>query len=130
MGGVSAIAVRAVLAEACAPSDPAPGSGRPPRWGFVIMLRIMRALAILLLCLAAPIGCRTSASSLLGGVLSGSVTVPGGSFSQNQSFEPVGACCIPTGDCLTVTASDCANFSGLFFGEGIICGIAPCESAY
>lgn len=95
------------------------------------MLRIMRAAAILLLCLTAPIGCRTSAASLLGGVLTGNVTVSGGSSSQqNQSFQPVGACCIPTGDCLTVTASDCANFSGLFFGEGIICGIAPCDSGF
>lgn len=94
------------------------------------MLRIMRALAILLLCLAAPIGCRTSATQLLGGVLGGNVLVSSGTLSQNQFVEPVGACCIPTGDCLTVTASDCANFSGAFFGEGIICGIAPCNSGF
>ena len=94
------------------------------------MLRIMRALAILLLCLAAPIGCGTSAGRLLGGALIGNVQVLGGSASQNQSPQPVGACCVPTGDCLTVTAGDCVNYSGLFFGEGIVCGIAPCESAY
>jgi len=98
------------------------------------MLRIVRAAAIVLLCLAAPIGCRTSAARLLGGALTGNVTIfssgSSGSSSQNQSFAPVGACCIPTGDCLTVTASDCANFSGTFFGEGIICGIAPCSSGF
>jgi hypothetical protein len=94
------------------------------------MLRVVRAVAIVVLCLAGPIGCGTSAAGLLRSALVGSFTVSGVPSSQNQFTQPVGACCIPTGDCLTVTASDCANFSGAFYGEGITCGIAPCNSGF
>ena len=94
------------------------------------MFRVAQAAALVLFSLAILVGCRTSAGRLLSGVLSNNITISTGTFSQGPSPAPVGACCISTGDCLTVTASDCANFSGTFFGEGIICEIAPCESQY
>lgn len=68
-------------------------------------------------------GCSTSGSFLLNSVLPSD-------GNGNQSSEPVGACCLPSGACLTVTASDCNAFFGIFFGEGLICGIAPCENLF
>ena len=85
---------------------------------------MLRRYALLFLTIACLVfgGCGTSGSSLLNSVLT--------TGSGSQPNEPTGACCLPSGSCLTVTASDCNSFFGVFFGEGLICGIAPCGDLF
>ncbi|MFQ5430374.1 MAG: hypothetical protein ACE5E1_08705 [Phycisphaerae bacterium] len=98
------------------------------------MSRRAAALVAILLCGVAWGGCGTSARGFLGALRGGGGTIQfptqGGAFGSNPPRQEVGACCLPSGDCLTVTASDCASFSGFFQGEGLTCGVAPCGELF
>jgi hypothetical protein len=39
---------------------------------------------------------------------------------------PVGACCLPAGECVSLTAALCDERRGAWAGEGVACGAAPC----
>ena len=86
------------------------------------MPRCDASVVFLTLCCLVLTGCSTSGRFLLSSTLP---TNSGGQFN-----EPIGACCLPSGACLTVPASECNAYSGIFFGEGIICGIAPCSDLF
>lgn len=89
------------------------------------MSRWLRTIvAVAFLGLSSLSGCGTSAGRWLPGGLTGSAVL------QTDGQDPAdatGACCLPSGGCLTVTADDCDQFFGTFFGPGLICLIAPCD---
>jgi len=41
--------------------------------------------------------------------------------------SPVGACCLPSGDCVLETAGDCETDGGTYLGDGTACNPNPCN---
>ncbi len=92
------------------------------------MSRFAVGAILLLSCGLVLNGCGTGGvldAGLRGGLFRG-----GGSIGSDEFGPPVGACCLPSGHCLTVSASDCDNYAGIFYGPGLICGIAPCVNQF
>lgn len=92
------------------------------------MSRFALATTILLALGLSSTGCGTR--GVLGSGFPGLVFRGGSSAGNNQSGQSVGSCCLLTGDCLTITASDCGNYGGTFYGPGLICEFAPCINLY
>ncbi len=46
---------------------------------------------------------------------------------ENPQLEPLGACCLPTGECAELTAGECGNLGGIYMGDGIPCDPYPCQ---
>ena len=87
------------------------------------MSRYLCALVVLaLLGISGLAGCGTTAAGLLRGAVIGSAVLQ----TDASDADLAGACCLPSGNCITVPAADCTQFFGTFFGPGLICGIAPC----
>ncbi len=101
--------------------------------------RRLSAMAVLLLLCPLFVGCSSGAGGLLRGLIGSSGSSGGllAEFAQqgnegvdNGGFAPTGACCLTSGDCLSVSAADCASFAGVFHGPGLTCGVAPCSSRF
>lgn len=92
------------------------------------MSRFALAATLLLSLGLSQAGCGTR--GVLGSGFQGAVFRGGISLGDDPFGPPVGACCLLTGDCLTVTASDCDNYGGTFYGPGLICEFAPCVNLY
>ena len=46
---------------------------------------------------------------------------------RNPTTSPLGACCFPTTECVTMSVEECMWAGGVFLGEGIPCEPNPCE---
>lgn len=95
--------------------------------------------ALLLLCFSFGFGCHTGLGGLPARLLLGSGATsrlgsglfqPGGMSTGDGGLVQTGACCLASGDCLTVTAADCEAYAGVYHGPGLTCGVAPCGSGF
>jgi hypothetical protein len=58
--------------------------------------------------------------------LDSNVLIRCGSFTCGVA-PPTGACCFPSGTCVTLTYDDCLDQSGNYYGDDIPCEPNPCE---
>lgn len=69
------------------------------------------------------VGANDLTSTPILAVIAGSGAQP---FTQRRRRLPVGACCLPTGNCIVTTSADCSAQGGSFMGVGIPCTPGLC----